>query len=46
MGKLYLYYLIIEDNEDIYDITSFGSKYSGGIIYKYSLGGPSKSVRI
>jgi uncharacterized repeat protein (TIGR03803 family) len=41
----YLCDLIIDDNEDIYGMTTFGGKYSGGIIYKYSLGEPSTFVR-
>jgi uncharacterized repeat protein (TIGR03803 family) len=33
----YLCDLIIDNNQDIYSMTTFGGKYSGGIIYKYSL---------
>jgi uncharacterized repeat protein (TIGR03803 family) len=40
----YLCDLIIDDNEDIFGMTTFGGKYSGGIIYKYSVGEPSTSI--
>lgn len=33
----YLCDLIIDNNADIYGMTTFGGNYSGGIIYKYSL---------
>ena len=41
----YLCDLIIDNNADIYGMTTFGGKYSGGIIYKYSLNETSISKR-
>ncbi len=37
----YLCDLIIDENEDIFGMTTVGGLYSGGIIYKYALGEPN-----